>query len=150
MAILQRVEGVVTEGHKIASGLAKENPFGGSTIKMQVPLFMERGLDLTSCYMGTLNISIAPRTRTILAKEPHYRRIKWHPDYPAEDFFIVRCTIRFRDVEYNGWIYHPDPSKKIGFQHKPDICEIVASPIPEIAYGDRVVLMVDPDEIRIE
>ena len=89
MSLSQRVEGIVTEGWKIASGLAMENPFGGSTIKMQIPLFKERGLDLSGCYPGTLNISIAPLTRTILAREPNYCGLKWHPDR-TEDFFIFK------------------------------------------------------------
>ncbi len=149
MPLSQHVKGTVTEGHKIASGLAKDNPFGDSTIKMQAPLFKERGLDLSGCYKGTLNVSIEPRTREVLVKEPHYRGLKWHPDYPAEDFFVFKCLIQFRGSVYDGWVYYPDPSKKIGFQHKPDTFEIIAPLIPEIKYGDSVTLVVNPDEIKI-
>lgn len=150
MGILQRVSGIVIEGHKIASGLAKDNRFGGSTIEMQVPLFKERGLDLSHCFLGTLNISIAPRTRTVLAKGPNYCGLKWHPDRWPEDFFIFKCQVWFRGTCYDGWVYYPDPSKKRFHQHKPDTFEILAPFIPEITYGDPVVLGLDPDEIKIE
>lgn len=145
----KKVDGIVIEGWKIASGLAKDNPFGGSPVKMQIPLFKERGLDLSGCYPGTLNVSIAPKIRTVLAKEPNYPGIKWHPDRWPEDFFIFECQVHFRGKCYDGWVYYPDPSKKRR-RHKPDTFEILAPPIPEIGYGDRVVLVVNLDEIKIE
>lgn len=150
MNVIQKVAGIVIEGYKIASGLAERNPFGGSTIQMQVPLFLERGLDLSHCYPGTLNISIAPRTWRILATDPNYRGLKWHPGHSAEDFFIRTCRLCFSGICYDGWVYCPDPKKKLLHQHKPDTLEILAPPISGITYGDSVVLMLDPDEIRVE
>ncbi|MBI2025339.1 hypothetical protein HYT04_00930 [Candidatus Kaiserbacteria bacterium] len=149
MGLSQRVEGIVVKGWKIASGLATENPFGGSTIKMQIQLFKELGLDLSGCYPGTLNVSIAPRTRTILVREPNYCGLKWHPDL-TEDFFIFKCRLCFRGVCYDGWVYHPDKSKGARHQHKQDTFEILAPLIPGITYRDTVVLILDPNEIRIE
>jgi hypothetical protein len=61
MGLSQRVEGIVVEGWKIASGLATENPFGGSTIKMQIPLFKELGLNCATD-------SYDPRSRTKLSR----------------------------------------------------------------------------------
>ncbi len=149
MSLSQRVEGVVTEGWKIASGLGKDNPFGGSTIKMQMPLFKERGLDLSGCYPGTLNVSIAPRTRTVLVKEPQYCGLKWHLNR-VENFFMFKCQLHFRGVCYDGWVYYPDKSKRARHQHRPDTFEILAPLIPGIAYGDSIVLVLDPNEIKIE
>ena len=144
-----KVVGVVTEGYRIASGLGNNNPFGGSTIKMQMPLFRERGLDLSGFYPGTLNVSIAPRIRTILIKEPNYCGLRWHDDR-VEDFFIFKCRLYFNGVPYDGWIYHPNKGENARHQHRPDTFEILAPPIPGIVYGDHVVLVVNSDEIHIE
>lgn len=146
---MQSVRGVVTEGWRIASGLSNENPFGGSPVRMQIPLFLERGLDLSMCYPGTLNVSIAPKIRTVLVTEPNYPAIKWHPERWAEDFFMFECEVWFRGTCYKGWVYYPDPSKKKRV-HPRDTFEILAPPISGIAYGDSVVLVVNANEIRIE
>ncbi|MDO8518349.1 MAG: hypothetical protein Q7S26_03610 [bacterium] len=143
------VHGVVVRGHRIASGLAKDSPFGDSTIKLQMPLFRERGFDLRSCYPGTLNVSIAPRIRTMLLTEPTLRNVLWHKSHIPENFFLSKCRVQFGGETYESWIYYPDPSTKEQHFQKPSLFEIIAPLIPAIRYDDPVVVDVNPEEVGI-
>lgn len=142
-------KGTVVAGHRLASGLAVDNPFGGSTIGMQMPLFARHGLDLSHCFPGTLNVSIAPMIWNMLLADPQFRDLKWHADFPAEDFFISPCRVLFGGVSYESFVYYPDPRKKIAHQKSPSLFEILAPRIPGISYGDSVTLFLDPSAVRI-
>jgi len=53
-------------------------------------------------------------------------------------------------VEYDGWVYYPHPeTKKRNFQN-PSLVEVIASPIPEIRYGDELRVLLNPDEISVD
>ena len=49
------VEVIIKQGHQVASGLAKDNPYPRGTIEMQIPFFQQLGLDLSSFFLGTFN-----------------------------------------------------------------------------------------------
>lgn len=51
----------VRQGHRVASGLDGNPDFPGGTLRMQAPYFRKLGLDLAPYYLGTLNVSLAPR-----------------------------------------------------------------------------------------
>jgi hypothetical protein len=61
------VTGFVCQGFRVASGQTTDSPYPAGTIAMQVPFFRDRGLDLSRYFLGTLNVSIAPKVFTILA-----------------------------------------------------------------------------------
>lgn len=53
-------------------------------------------------------------------------------------------------MTYQGLIYYPHPETKIGHFQDPAIVEVlVSSFIPQIHYGDRVTVEVNPGEILI-
>jgi hypothetical protein len=54
------VTGVVEPGFGYASG-ARSEKYPEGTINLQRPHFAERGLDISHCFAGTINLSIAPR-----------------------------------------------------------------------------------------
>jgi hypothetical protein len=143
------ITGVVTPGHQVASGRAKNSPYPRGTIEMQLPFFKERGLDLTNFFQGTLNISIHPYTFSMRSPEYTFRKVNWTTEHPPEDFSFSRCQVIVENTEYEGWVYYPHPeTKKRNFQD-PTIIEVIAHQIPTIGYGDKIELRVNPKEISL-
>lgn len=142
--------GQVERGHMVASGQAGDSPYPAGTILMQIPLFKERGLDLSPFYPATLNISIRPYTFQVVNPEHTFRRVEWTTRHPPEDFSFSRCRASFQGMTYGGWVYYPHPeTKKRDFQ-SPSTVEVLAPFIPNLKYGDSVELGLNPDEIRVE
>ena len=137
------VEGIIKQGHQVASGLAKDSPYPQGTIEMQIPFFQKLGLDLSSFFLGTLNISIYPQIVTINQPEYTFREIKWHRDYPAEDFSFSACEVIFEEKNYSGWIYYPHPETKIGHFQDSSTIEAIAPCISGINYDARVQLRIN-------
>lgn len=145
----QKVDGVVERGHKVASGVALDSPYPRGTIAMQIPIFKELGLDLTSFYQGTLNISIFPNTFQLVKPAFTFRRVEWTDRHPPEDFSFSPCRILLQDVRYDCFVYYPHPeTKKRNFQN-PSIIEILAPFIPEIGYGCKVEIEYNSLEISV-
>ena len=146
----QAVAGIIARGHQVASGMAKNSPYPRGTIEMQTPFFQKLGLDLSAFFPGTLNISISPKSFTIKQPEYTFKNIQWHQEYPSEDFSFSRCRVIFQEITYLGLVYYPHPETKIGHFQDPAIVEvIVSSLIPQIHYGDRIILEVNPLAILI-
>lgn len=143
------VEGVVQDGYKVASGQANDTPYPDGTIKMQKPLFKTLGLDLSSFYEGTLNISIAPLTFTVTNPEFNFFSVEWTKHHPPENFAFSKCNVVFNCITYSGWIYYPDPSTKKAHHQNQSIIEIIAPYISGIKNGDKVQLLFNPDEILL-
>jgi len=146
---MKTVDGIVQQGHQVASGTALESPYPRGTIEMQTPFFQAFGLDLTPLFQGTLNVSIAPKTLEVIKPEFTFRQVKWTDKNPPEDFSFSRCRLLFQEQEYESLIYYPHPETKIRHFHNPSIVEILAPLIPEIRYGSRVAIAYNPIEIRI-
>lgn len=145
----QIVNGLVEHGHQVASGSAADGPYPGGTIEMQTPFFEALGLDLTKYFKGTLNVSISPHTFQLINPELTFRQVEWTDRHPPEDFSFSRCRVLFQTSTYNGWIYYPHPeTKKRNFQNS-SVVEIIAPPIPNIKYGDRVEIECNPLEISV-
>ncbi len=141
------VAGVVIRGHQVASRPSEHYPEG--TIAMQIPFFIERGLDLTGFHRGTLNISIAPKTMHPVDPEYTFRDVRWTDAHPPENFSFSRCGISFRGRRYSGWIYYPHPETKERHFQDPAIVEVIAPSIDGINYGDRVELEIKAKEFSI-
>jgi hypothetical protein len=141
------VEGIVKQGHQVASGRAKDNPYPQGTIEMQIPFFQKLGLDLSSFFPATLNISISPHTFRVTQPEFTFRKVNWTPKHPPEDFSFSRCRVRFNNNCYNSFLYYPHPeTKKTHFQDNSTL-EILAPYIPDLHYGDIVQVESDSSEI---
>ncbi|WP_013325005.1 hypothetical protein [Gloeothece verrucosa] len=144
------LEGVVKEGHKVASGMAKDSPYPQGTIEMQLPFFKALGLDLTDFFPGTLNVSIYPHYFTLKNPQYTFKQVKWNPDYPSEDFSFCECRVYFENLHYHALIYYPHPETKIGHFQDRYTVEILAPLIPKIEYGDQIILQVNLLEIALE
>ncbi|ANV87943.1 hypothetical protein [Picosynechococcus sp. PCC 7117] len=146
----QTVTGLLTRGHQVASGQAKNSPYEAGTIALQTPHFRNLGLDLSGYFPGTLNISIAPKTFTLIQPRYTFTNLQWHPDFSPETFSFSPCYIEHRQQRYDGLIYYPHPETKLGHFQAPATLEVLAPLIPDLTYGDRLQLSLHQAEVRIE
>ena len=136
------------KGYRVASGPSEAYPEYGS-IEKQKPYFRELGLNLDHVFNGTLNVSIKPYEFEILQPEYRFTNVKWTKLTNAEDFSFSRCKIKFQGVEYEGFVYYPDPrTKKEHFQELSTV-EVLAPFIEGIQYGDELEISLNKAEIKV-
>lgn len=167
---MDQVGAVIRPGYRVASGQAFEghdqrfNEDGG-TIRLQIPKFRERGLDIDQYFGGgideayvaaTLGCDISPRRMTIVRPEYHFRSVRWTDKFDqqspgfTEDFYLSPAAILFAGKSFKALIYIPAPETKPAHVHPPTTIEVIAQKIDRIKYGDRVTLLYSPEAIRIE
>ncbi|MEM1270947.1 MAG: hypothetical protein AAF752_08790 [Bacteroidota bacterium] len=118
---------VVVPGYGVASGQADDARFPQGTIRMQIPLFQEFGLDLSRFYPGTLNCSVAPYQYEIVEPKVTFRGVKWHPELPAEDFSFFDCRLYLAGgVLLEALVYRPHPDTKPDHVQPSDVLELLA------------------------
>ena len=106
MSKSREILATVVEGHGVASGKSNDPRFPGGTLQMQIPFFLEFGLDLSHYHTGTLNLSIAPHRFEIISPTHTFRLVKWHPTEPAEDFSFVACRGEPTRLQGKMWWLH--------------------------------------------
>ena len=141
------LQGVIVQGYRVASGPSQDYPYGA--LERQKPIFKSRGLDLDGYFNGTLNIDIRPYTFQLIKPEFTFYNVEWTDLHPPEHFSFSRCKAVYKDIEYEGWVYYPHPETKRRHFQNPSLLEVIATPIPEILYGDEVHVLVKPDEIAV-
>jgi hypothetical protein len=141
------IRGILLEGYRVASGPSKDYPYGA--LDRQRPLFKARGLDLSGYFNGTLNIDIRPYTFTMVKPEFTFHHVEWTDLHPPEHFSFSHCKVIYKEIEYDGWVYYPHPETKLRNFQNPSLLEVIAEPIPEIAYGDELDVIVNEEEISI-
>lgn len=142
-----KVKGILARGYRVASAPSKDYPYG--TLEKQRPFFTARGLDLSSYFNGTLNIDIRPFEYKMLKPEFTFQHVEWTDLHPPEHFSFSRCRVIFKGIEYDGFVYYPHPETKLRHFQNPSLLEVIAREIPNIRYGDEVILDVQEDEIQI-
>jgi hypothetical protein len=144
-----RVNGIVKQGHGVASGRSDGPRFPNGTIAMQKPFFKERGLDLDRYFSGTINVSIDPCKYAIVRAKHTFRNVKWTSAAPSEDFSFFDCRLLLNNgTKLAGLIYYPHPDTKPEHFQDPDILEIMTEFIQGLEYGDK--LIVEMDELQID
>jgi len=164
------LSGVIGQGHRVASGQAEENPFGDSTIRLQMNAFREHGLDLENLiddfYLGTINIQVPDKW--FFGEKPDVTVPNVHWGFPhrkrPEDFYFFQCRIEYaaegeETKTYKGHIYYPSPMTK---EDEPDNAEKPNTPvhdfsrleflgghIPGIEYGRPIKICLKPDAFLI-
>jgi len=144
---LLTVPGRIVPGHQVASQPSEHYPLG--TIALQLPFFKACGLDLSAYHRATLNVSISPQVFKLVQPQFTFRNVNWTIHHPPEDFSFSRCRIKYRDAQYDGWIYYPHPETKQRHFQNLSLVEVIAPLIPNLAYGDAVELVVNADEVAI-
>ncbi len=145
----QSVECELIAGHQVASGKASDTPYPAGSIELQLPFFKALGLDLSNCYLGTLNVSIKPYRFEWLKPDFQFERVQWIEGFGPETFWFAACEIEYAQQIYAGWIYYPHPSTKTQHLHSDQVLEIICQPIPNIQYGDRLKLRYHSEKIRL-
>jgi hypothetical protein len=141
------VDGILTQGYRVASGPSKDYPYGA--LDRQRPFFKEGGLDLGSYFNGSLNIDIRPVQFSMIKPEFTFYQVEWTDLHPPEHFSFSHCQVIFREKEYDGWVYYPHPETKLRHFQNPSLLEVIAKPIADIQYGDSLQVLLNPEEVRL-
>jgi phage terminase large subunit-like protein len=141
------VEGILTKGFGVASGVSKSKQFPAGTIEIQTPVFKELGLDISKFFSGTLNIDIAPHSWERKVPFKSFKKVLWFDEYPPEDFYFYLCSINYKNAEFKGLIYYPSPETKISQFQTASCLEVLCVKIPDITYGDKLLISCEPEQI---
>lgn len=141
------LRGVLARGYRVASGPSSDYPYGA--LERQKPLFQARGLDLSGYFNGTLNIDIRPYAFQVVHPQYTFRNVEWTDLHPPEHFSFSRCMVIYCEVAYDGWVYYPHPETKLRHFQDVSLLEVIARPVPGIAYGDELRVCLNPAEICV-
>jgi len=141
-----RVNGILAQGYRVASGPSADYPYG--SLERQRPIFKARGFDLDGYFNGTLNIDIHPFVFRMENPEHTFREVEWTDLHPSEHFSFSRCKVIYQGVEYDGWVYYPHPETKERNFQNPSLVEVIAVPILGIEYGDKLQVLLNPEEVN--
>ncbi len=125
-------------GHGIASGRSQNSPYPGGSIEMQMPFFQQGGVDLTNCFLGTLNLSIAPSIFDLYAPEYRFQNVNWTNVIPPENFSLTPCQIVVGAKTYDCWVYYHEPETKVVHFQSASMIEVIAPYIDGIESGSQV------------
>ena len=139
----------VIKGYGVASGMNSDPRYPKGTLDLQIEHFLNKGLDLSEYFSGTLNVDISPFEYKIREAKYFLKNIKWTDFVDAENFYFFDVTAIFKGTPFRGLIYLPDPStKKEHFQSKSTL-ELILPKITEIYYGDKVILETNDNQIEL-
>ena len=130
------VTGIVTKGYGWASQaihLQKEN-----LKKYNIP-------DLENYYEGTINVNIKPKKMKIINPDYKIPPFDWGAGF-KEGFSIVRCTIKYKNIEQEGLIYCPMPTDRKVYPED-DIIELLTFKIENLIHGEKI--SIEFDERRV-
>jgi hypothetical protein len=134
------LHGTINRGHGVASGTSGGSPYPQGSIAMQAPFFKALGLDLSGCYFGTLNVSIAPAQWKIVKPAFLFENVKWTDLHPPETFSFLPCDITHRAVTVKAWLYYPHPETKAAHWQDASVMEIIAPRLVGLGYGEPIDL----------
>ena len=143
------VRGEIQSGHGVASGKGKDERYPEGTLKQQFRHFLERGLDLSGYFMGTINLDISPFTYKIKKPKHFFKDIHWSDHIPPENFYFFDVTLHYKDNTYVGLVYMPDPETKEDHLQKPNILELILPKIVGLKYGLMVDVALKKDQLDI-
>jgi hypothetical protein len=141
------VPGILARGYRVASGPSKDYPYGA--LDRQRPFFKALGLDLEGYFNGTLNLDLRPASFQMLKPEYTFPLVEWTDLHPPETFSFSRCVVRYRGIEYAGWVYYPHPETKLRHFQNPSLLEVITRPIPGLEYDAALEVGVNPAEIAL-
>ena len=142
--------GRLCAGHGVASGTSNESPYPDGTNRMQSPVYKAIGLDLSSCYFGTLNIDFAPLELSLSDPDHLFEKLRWTELHPPETFSFWTVEIKASETEVvNGWIYYPHPETKERHWQPPTTLELLAPHLNGIEPGSTIQLRDQGGRIKL-
>ena len=142
--------GRLCAGHGVASGTSNESPYPDGTIRMQTPVFMALGLDLTDCYFGTLNVDFSPLEVSLSNPDHLFEKVWWTELHPPETFSFWSVQIKAKEAEVvSGWIYCPHPETKQRHWQPPTTLELIAPRLSGVNEGCTIHLHDERRRIKL-
>ena len=130
------IQGVVVAGHGVASGTGQDRRYPAGTIRLQQPFFLERGIDLSGYFPGTLNVDLAPQTPP--PAQPRFDGvIRWFEDL-EERFLLSAVEVEAHGARHAGLWYYPHPDTKPAHFQRSTVVELLLPWIEGLRAGDRV------------
>jgi hypothetical protein len=136
-------QGVVTPGHGVASGRSAGtpgNPYPQGSIAMQAPFFKARGLDLSPCFLGTVNLNIAPKQWKLLQADHSFEALRWTHLHPPETFSFVALEVRWQGDWHAGWLYYPHLETKAAHFQSSSVMELILPQLQALQTGDALAI----------
>jgi hypothetical protein len=131
-------QGVVVAGHGVASGAGQDRRYPAGTIRLQQPFFLERGIDLSGYYPGTLNVDLAPVVPA--PRHPCFDGvIRWFEDL-EERFILSPVEVEAKGARHAGLWYYPHPDTKPAHFQPGTVVELLLPWIDGLRPGDRVLV----------
>ncbi len=142
--------GEVERCYQIASGTGIYQPFGESTLKMQLPHFRQAGFDLgeqiPGFFLGTININLGEQQLRLKNPDQTLEMVEWTDKIPPETFSFIRCSMVYKGYYFSGLIYYPHPETKPKTNaHSFNRLEILTVPVPGLKYDDTVSVLCRAD-----
>ncbi len=141
--------GRVKPGYGVASGRGGDSRYPGGTLPLQIPHFEARGLDLSSCFPGTINLDIAPLRFAVDRPDYRFDAVDWSPHIAPETFSFCACRITHAGETVAGWIYYPHPETKPEHFQDPSTVELLCPKLKGLHYGDQVTVQIAAGRIRL-
>ena len=138
----------ITHGHGVASRASEK--YSDGTIALQYPHFKKLGLDLSVCYPGTLNLSIAPKRYKIIKPRYYFKEVDWYPARKqTENFMLADCYIKSEHGFLPAYIYQPDPSTKIEHFDDPMAFQIISAFLPGVTESSELEIFISSQQIQL-
>lgn len=142
------VKGTVVKGHRVASEESQDPRYPHGTIAMQVPKFMQLGLDLLGFHKGTVNVSVSPLQFKVIKPVIAFNDVKWTDNAPPEDFSFCDAKISLDGKKWHsGYVYYPHPETKPEHFQGPGVIELIMPHIPGIEYGTELIMDIPGDQM---
>ena len=140
------------KGHGVASGQAQDSPYPQGSISMQMPVFKQLGLDLSHCWPGTLNLSLAPLEVHLQQADYCFEKVRWTELHPPETFSF--WNIQLRDQQrpsecISSWIYQPHPETKERHLQPASMVEVLAPRIESVKVGMVLEIRLPPGRLQL-
>jgi hypothetical protein len=148
----QTWQGTVIAGHGVASGRSAgtpSNPYPQGSIAMQAPCFKVLGLDLSDCFLGTVNLSVQPQTWQLLQADHRFEAVRWTHLHPPETFSFVAIQVEWQGAWHAGWLYYPSPETKAAHFQNSSVMELIFPKLRDLQTGDMLSLRCKASALKL-
>ena len=144
------LEGIVIQGHGVASGQGQDERYPNGTLSLQWPYFESAGVPINNLFLGTLNVDIHPLKYRLI--QPAYKvlDVNWSKYIPPENFFFMNVELLWKQTWHKGLVYMPDPSTKSDHPQPDHMLEIIIPFTEGIRYGSKVKLKTTDRQLLVE